>query len=109
MAEDDETATARYIAGNISTRLMLKTIIEIISTMVDDPDNYRAGLKKKRSASPGTPLCRNVPGAMFARWRLQKPLSLSMPESAWAGPRSGALYARDRRFRLMSRPSDRLD
>ena len=47
MAEDEETATARYIAGNVSTQLMLKTIIEIISTMADDPDKYRAGLKKK--------------------------------------------------------------
>ena len=37
MAEDDETATARYIAGNVSTQLMLKVIIEIISTMADDP------------------------------------------------------------------------
>ena len=46
MAEDDETATARYIAGNISTQLMLKTIVEIISTMADDPDKYRVGLKK---------------------------------------------------------------
>jgi hypothetical protein len=45
MAEDEETATARYIASNISTQLMLKTIIEIISTMADDPDKYRAGLK----------------------------------------------------------------
>jgi hypothetical protein len=47
MQEDEETATARYIAGNISTQLMLKTIIEIISTMADDPDKYRAGLKKR--------------------------------------------------------------
>ena len=47
MAEDDETATARYIAGNVSTQLMLKVIIEIISTMADDPDKYRAGLKRK--------------------------------------------------------------
>jgi hypothetical protein len=47
MAEDEETATARYIAANISTQLMLKTIFEIISTMADDPDKYRAGLKKK--------------------------------------------------------------
>jgi hypothetical protein len=38
-AEDDETATARYIAGNISTQLMLKTIVEIIGTMADDPDS----------------------------------------------------------------------
>jgi hypothetical protein len=36
MAEDEETATARYIAGNISTQLMLKTLFEIISTMADD-------------------------------------------------------------------------
>ena len=47
MAEDEETATARYIAGNIATQLMLKTIIEIISTMSDDADQYRAGLKVK--------------------------------------------------------------
>ena len=47
MAEDEGTATARYIASNISTQLMLKTIIEIISTMADDPDKYRAGLKLK--------------------------------------------------------------
>jgi hypothetical protein len=47
MAEDEETATARYIAGNISTQLMLKTIIEIINTMSDDPDKYRARLKAK--------------------------------------------------------------
>src|SRR5450755_3877653 len=39
MAEDDETATARYIAGNISTQLMLKTVVEIIGTMADDPDS----------------------------------------------------------------------
>jgi hypothetical protein len=47
MVEDDETATARYVASNISTQLMLKTIVEIISAMADDPDKYRAGLKKK--------------------------------------------------------------
>jgi hypothetical protein len=47
MEEDEETATARYIASNISTQLMLKTIIEIISTMSDDPDKYRARLKAK--------------------------------------------------------------
>jgi hypothetical protein len=38
MAEDEETATARCIASNISTELILKTIIEIISTMSDDSD-----------------------------------------------------------------------
>jgi hypothetical protein len=47
MAEDEETATARYIASNVSTQLMLKAIIEIISTMADDPDKYRAGLRIK--------------------------------------------------------------
>jgi hypothetical protein len=47
MAEDEETATARYIAANVSTQLMLKTIIEIISTMADNPDKYRAGLRVK--------------------------------------------------------------
>ena len=47
MAEDEETATARYIANNVSTQLMLKAIIEIISTMADDPDKYRARLKAK--------------------------------------------------------------
>src|SRR6478672_5817190 len=47
MAEDEETATARYIASNVSTQLMLKTIIEIISTMADDPERYRAGLRVK--------------------------------------------------------------
>jgi hypothetical protein len=47
MGEDEETATARYIASNISTQLMLKTIIEIIRIMSDDPDKYRARLKAK--------------------------------------------------------------
>jgi hypothetical protein len=47
MAEDEETATARYIASNISTQLMPKTIIEIISTMADDSEKYRASLKAK--------------------------------------------------------------
>ena len=47
MAEDEETATARYIAANISTQLLLKAIIEIISTMADDPDKYRESLRVK--------------------------------------------------------------
>ena len=41
MAEDEETATARCIASNKSTQLILKTIIEIISTMSDDSDMQR--------------------------------------------------------------------
>ena len=47
MAEDEETATARYIASNVSTQLMLKTMFEIIATMADDPEKYRSGLRKK--------------------------------------------------------------
>ena len=42
----EDTATARYVASNISTQLMLKTIVEIVSAMADDPDKYRVGLKK---------------------------------------------------------------
>jgi hypothetical protein len=47
MAEDEETATARYIASNVSTQLMLKTLFEIIATMADDPDEYRSGMRTK--------------------------------------------------------------
>jgi hypothetical protein len=47
MAEDEETATARYIAGNVSTQLMLKTLFEIIATMADDPDRYRSDMRRK--------------------------------------------------------------
>jgi hypothetical protein len=35
MAKDGETATARYIASNVSTQLMLRTMFEIIATMAD--------------------------------------------------------------------------
>ena len=47
MAEDEETATARYIAGHVSTQLMLKTMFEIIATMTDDPDGYRSDMRTK--------------------------------------------------------------
>src|ERR1700682_4517932 len=47
MAEDEETATARYIASNLSTQLMLKTLFEIIATMADDPDRYRSDMRTK--------------------------------------------------------------
>ena len=47
MAEDEETATARYIASNVSTQLMLKTLFEVIATMADDPDSYRSSMRKK--------------------------------------------------------------
>ena len=68
MAEDEETATARYIASNISTQLMLKTIIEIISTMSDDPDKYRARLKAKLFELADTmPLAAMTPVCAFVR------------------------------------------
>ncbi|WP_108521311.1 hypothetical protein [Bradyrhizobium algeriense] len=47
MAEDEEIATARYIASNVSTQLMLKTMFEIIATMADDPDEYRSAMRSK--------------------------------------------------------------
>jgi hypothetical protein len=47
MAEDEETTTARYIAANASTRLMLKILVEIVSSMSDDPAAYRASMKKQ--------------------------------------------------------------
>jgi len=47
MAEDEETAKARYIASNVSTQLMLKTLFEIIATMADDPDKYRSDVRKE--------------------------------------------------------------
>ena len=67
MVEDDETATARYVASNISTQLMLKTIVEIISAMADDPDKYRAGLKKKLLEAADT-----VPLAPMSPMRQEK-------------------------------------
>ena len=47
MPEDEETATARYIASNVSTQLMLKTMFEIIATMANDPDGYRSDMRTK--------------------------------------------------------------
>ncbi len=47
MAEDEETATARYIASNVSTQLMLKTMFEIIATMADDADGYRSDMRTR--------------------------------------------------------------
>ena len=35
MAEDEGTVTARYIACNVSTQSMLRTLSEIIATMAD--------------------------------------------------------------------------
>jgi hypothetical protein len=47
VAENEETATAHYIASNVSTQLMLKTLFEIIATMADDPDRYRSDMRTK--------------------------------------------------------------
>jgi hypothetical protein len=70
MAEDEETATARYIASNVSTQLMLKTIIEIISTMADDPDKYRADLKKKLlEVADSMPLAEEMPATLEKKVR----------------------------------------
>jgi hypothetical protein len=70
MAEDEETATARYIASNVSTQLMLKTIIEIISTMADDPDKYRADLKKKLlEVADSMPVAEGMPATLEKKVR----------------------------------------
>src|ERR1700682_266026 len=65
MAEDEETATARYIASNVSTQLMLKTPFEVIATMADDPDSYRSGMRKKllelADTIPLSPMAANHP------------------------------------------------
>jgi hypothetical protein len=42
MPEDEETATVRYIASNVSPQLMLKTMFEIIAKLADDPDGHRS-------------------------------------------------------------------
>ncbi len=47
MPEDEETATARYIASNVSTQLMPKTMFEIITTMANDPDGYRSAMRTR--------------------------------------------------------------
>ena len=47
MAEDEEMATARCIASNVSTQLTLKTMFEIIATMTNDPDGYRSDMRTK--------------------------------------------------------------
>jgi hypothetical protein len=46
MPEDEETATARYIASNVSTQLMLKALFELVGTMMEDPDGYRSDIRK---------------------------------------------------------------
>jgi hypothetical protein len=38
--EDEKTATACYIAGSVSTQLMLKSLFELIAMTTDDPDGY---------------------------------------------------------------------
>ena len=47
MAEDEDTATARYIAGHVSTQLMLKAVFEIIATMADDRDRFAPNLNMR--------------------------------------------------------------
>lgn len=37
MAEDEETATARYIASNLSTQMMLKTMFEFWGDLCVNP------------------------------------------------------------------------
>ena len=63
MPEDEETATARYIAGNVSTQLMLKTLFEIIATMADDPDRYRSDMRRKLLELADTMPLAPMPGA----------------------------------------------
>ena len=54
MAEDEETATARYIASNVSTQLMLKSLFELIAMEPNDPDGFprRYGNSCWRSWTP---------------------------------------------------------
>lgn len=47
MPQDEETATARYIASNVSTQLMLKALFELIGTMMEDPDAYRSDIREQ--------------------------------------------------------------
>jgi hypothetical protein len=47
MAEDEETVTARYIASNVSTQLMLKALFELVGTMMEDPDGLRSDIRKQ--------------------------------------------------------------
>jgi hypothetical protein len=42
MPEGEEIATARYIASNVLTQLMLKALFELIGTMMEDPDGCRS-------------------------------------------------------------------
>jgi hypothetical protein len=63
VADDEETATARYIASNVSTQLTLKTLFEIIATMADDPDKYRSDVRKKLLELADTMPLAPMPGA----------------------------------------------
>jgi hypothetical protein len=49
MAEDEETATARYIASKVSTQLMLKTTFEVILTTPRIADNQHKIIKTSES------------------------------------------------------------
>ena len=63
MAEDEEAATARYIASNVFTQLMLKTLFEIIATIADDPDKYRSDVRKNLVELANTMLLAPMPAA----------------------------------------------
>jgi hypothetical protein len=67
MAEDEETATARYIASNVSTQLMLKALFELVGTMMDDPDGYRLYVRNQLLEAADT-----MPLAPMATAREQK-------------------------------------
>ena len=47
MPEDEETATAPYIAGSVSTQLMLKSRFELMTMTTDDPDGYRSAIREQ--------------------------------------------------------------
>ena len=47
MSEDEETATARYIASSVSTQLMLKALFELVGTMMEDPAAFRSDIRKQ--------------------------------------------------------------
>jgi hypothetical protein len=81
-AEDEDTATARHIAGHVSTQL-LKTMFQIIATMADDPDGYPPSCLPQSSLDP----CKAHDSRSLASFRLSlKSYSNRMPDC----PRSAA-------------------
>jgi hypothetical protein len=47
MAEDNAATTARYLADKVSTQLMLRYLFELLGSLDDDPDAFRASAKKQ--------------------------------------------------------------